>query len=490
MKINSLKIEGFNVLDNDFFIDFSNSSNLSILIGKNGSGKSSILEVVGLIFKSLYKGVKPSFKFVIDYELYEQKIGIQYNDESFTIRVNTNVYYLSDTDYLKDRGIKLLPDNIIAYYSGSNIRLKNIFNFGRYIQSPFLYVEDKHFKLILLTLLSSKIQSHKDFLATNFYVNDNNNFEFNLGIQLFPKKLIEQIREIDENFIFHLSEMLTIQDLIPITIQKISKSDNQNAEIVLKKIDKIWQDISASEILKYCLQMPYRFMNNMFYFSFEPNDLVDFMYKIGGEIDFFKNLLDLTSKGILKNVDFEFFKNNNLVDYTAFSEGERQLITVIGLKELISGESNLFLLDEPDTYLHPSWQNLLVNKFLENQSNYTFVTTHSANILKNISKKHIFILKNINNKIQVIEPPKSTFGRDVNSILNEAMEVDERNSEMDKLLDEYFTIISERDFNNAILKKKEILQLALEHEEECFGYDEPEFIRANAIIERMKVLGR
>lgn len=456
MKINSLKIEGFNVLDNDFFIDFTNSSNLSVLIGKNGSGKSSILEAVGLIFKSLYKGIKPSFKFVIDYELYEQKIGIQYNDENFTIRVNTSVYYLRDIDYLRDRGIKLLPDNIIAYYSGSNIRLKNIFNFGRYVQSPFLYVEDKHFKLILLTLLSSKIQSHKDFLSTNFYVNDNNNFEFNLNIQFFSKKLIEQIREIDENFIFHLSEMLTIQDLIPITIQKISKSDNQNAEIVLKKIDKIWQDISASEILKYCLQMPYRFINNMFYFSFEPNDLEDFMYKIGGEIDFFKNLLDLTSKGILKNVDFKFLKNSNFVNYTAFSEGEKQLITVIGLKELISGESNLFLLDEPDTYLHPSWQNLLIESLSNKYTNDKIImTTHSAKLLGYIENKSMFILENG----QWVQDYKNVYGRDINWITEYVMEDKPRKVDIIEKIQKVYTLIEEEKYKKADISIKELENL-------------------------------
>ena len=57
MKLNKLQINGFNILQNGFFIDFDNASNLSILIGKNGSGKSSILEAVGIIFKSLYKGI-------------------------------------------------------------------------------------------------------------------------------------------------------------------------------------------------------------------------------------------------------------------------------------------------------------------------------------------------------------------------------------------------------------------------------------------------
>ena len=472
MKINSLKIKSFNVLDDNFFIDFNNSWNLSGLIGKNGSGKSSILEAVGLIFKSLYKGIKPPFKFEIDYELYEQKICIQYNNENFTIRVNTTIYYLSDIDYLRVRGIKLLPDNIIAYYSGSNIRLKNIFNFGRDRQSPFLYVEDKHFKLILLTLLSSNIQSHKDFLDTNFYVNANNNFEFNLNIQLFSKKLIEQIREIDENFNFHLREMLTIQDLIPITIQKISKSNNQNAEIVLKKIDKIWQNISASEILKYCLKMPCKFINNMFYFSFEPNDLEDFMYKIGGEIDFFKNLLDLTSKGILKNVDFQFLKNSNFVDYTAFSEGEKQLITVIGLKELISGESNLFLLDEPDTYLHPSWQNLLIESLSNKHSNDKIImTTHSAKLLGYIENKSMFILENGH----WVQDYKNVYGRDINWITEYVMEDKPRKVDIIEKIQKVYTLIDQEKYKKADIFIKEL--------EDLIGSDDKDLEKLKTILD-------
>ena len=37
MKLNKLQINGFNILQNVFVIDFNNTSNLSILIGKNGS---------------------------------------------------------------------------------------------------------------------------------------------------------------------------------------------------------------------------------------------------------------------------------------------------------------------------------------------------------------------------------------------------------------------------------------------------------------------
>lgn len=456
MKINSLKIEGFNVLEKDFFIDFSNSSNLSVLIGKNGSGKSSILEVVGLIFKSLYKGTKTSFKFVIDYELYEQKIAIQYNDENFIIRVNANVYYLSDTDYLKDRGIKLLPDNIIAYYSGSNIRLKNIFNFGRYVQSPFLYVEDKHFKLILLTLLSSNLPLHKEFLSNNFYVSIDNSFSFELNLQLFSKKLIRQIMEIDENFIFYLKQGINIRDLFEITKQNISNNTSEYKEIILDKLHNIWQNVIANRLFEESLNKSYKFKDNTFQFSFNFEELENFLYIIGGEIDFFKNILDLTSKGILTNVNFKFKKNSNFVDYTAFSEGERQLLTVVGLKKLISGESNLFLLDEPDTYLHPSWQNLLIESLSNKYTNDKIImTTHSAKLLGYIENKSMFILENG----QWVQDYKNVYGRDINWITEYVMEDKPRKVDIIEKIQKVYTLIEEEEYKKADISIKELENL-------------------------------
>lgn len=490
MRINTLKIEGFNILDDDFFIDFNGSTNLSILIGKNGSGKSSIIEAIGIIFTSLYKGSKPPFYFVIDYDMFEQKLGIQYTEEQFTIRVNGNVYFLNDMKYLIDIGVKIIPDNIITYYSGSNLRLKKIFSFGKYVESPFLYVEDKQFKLIFLTLLSSNLESHRNFLNEHFMISRKPNFLVELKIKFFSTKFINTLKIIDHAFMTTMKYTLTIRDLLTIIRQDIQTSHYDSTEEILKELDELWQKIAVNDVLKECLDLPYRLNKNVFSIKLDNEVLENLIYQVGGEIDFFKSILNLMSRDLLIDTKFEFEKNTNTVDYTCLSEGEKQLITVVGIKELIAGESNLFLLDEPDTYLHPSWQNILINNFSQTSNNYTILTTHSANILKNISKKHIFILKNENNKINVFDPPKSTFGRDVNSILNEVMGVEERNGEIDKLLDSYFEAISKKAFTDAESIKNQILSLAQQHDEEFFAVDEPEFIRANAIIERMKILGR
>ena len=66
MQINSLYINNYKLLK-DFTIHFS--KDVSILIGINGSGKSSILECVAQIFSDAYLQEKSKFGSKLEYEL-------------------------------------------------------------------------------------------------------------------------------------------------------------------------------------------------------------------------------------------------------------------------------------------------------------------------------------------------------------------------------------------------------------------------------------
>ncbi len=417
MKLNKLQINGFNILQNGFFIDFDKALNLSILIGKNGSGKSSILEAVGIIFKSLYKGSNIPFTFVIDYHLGDKHIGIQ-NIEELTIRINTDVYSMGELKYFREtQGLDIFPDNIIAYYSGSNKRLKKIFNFDKSIESRFLYLEDKQFKFIFSSLICSDLDRHNVFLRENFKIEKNENFQLKLKIKLFEKKLIEEINNFDQYFKIHLRELLNIQDLLIITKQNLLQADGENIEDILKNIENIEIAIGSSDLLKYCMRLPYRFRSESFEFLVDFEEVNDFIYEMGDETNLFKNFLSLSSKGILKDIETIFKKESKIVNHTALSEGEKQLITVIGIKELTTLEESLFLFDEPDTYLHPSWQNTLIEHFSELSNDQILMTTHSAKLLSFVKDRNIFILENG----QWLNQEKSTYGRDINWILEYVM---------------------------------------------------------------------
>jgi predicted ATPase len=80
-------------------------------------------------------------------------------------------------------------------------------------------------------------------------------------------------------------------------------------------------------------------------------------------------------------------KNSDLVfDFSQLSEGEQQLITVLGLILIAGREDCLFLLDEPDTHLNPIWQReyvkLLTDFNLRDDNSHIIVATHSPLIVQ------------------------------------------------------------------------------------------------------------
>jgi predicted ATP-dependent endonuclease of OLD family len=66
MKLDYLKIDEFKNL-RDFEINFDEGSQTTVLVGRNGSGKSNLLEALTLIFRDLDLGEPPAFSYELHY---------------------------------------------------------------------------------------------------------------------------------------------------------------------------------------------------------------------------------------------------------------------------------------------------------------------------------------------------------------------------------------------------------------------------------------
>jgi ABC-type multidrug transport system ATPase subunit len=90
----------------------------------------------------------------------------------------------------------------------------------------------------------------------------------------------------------------------------------------------------------------------------------------------------------------------NTFDYKSLSEGEQQLITITGLNEILIKANSLALMDEPDSYLHPSRQRELIPEILNRFNDFCqiLVTTHSPFVAQSVDL----------NKIQIFEPNKKS----------------------------------------------------------------------------------
>lgn len=116
------------------------------------------------------------------------------------------------------------------------------------------------------------------------------------------------------------------------------------------------------------------------------------------------------------------------------------------LGDVIQKTDGIVLIDEIDMHLHPSWQRRIVGSLHETFPNVQFIfTTHSPTVLTGIPKENIQVLDNG----KVYTPEIHTKGRDVNSILREIMHSDIRPPETTAKLETFSKAIDDEDFETA-----------------------------------------
>jgi ABC-type multidrug transport system ATPase subunit len=85
-----------------------------------------------------------------------------------------------------------------------------------------------------------------------------------------------------------------------------------------------------------------------------------------------------------------------VLSFRELSEGEQQLLTVLGLLKFTGGKDSLFLLDEPDTHLNPLWA-IKYLKFIER-----FVPNHKTSHLLMITHHPLAIAELEKGQVQVM----------------------------------------------------------------------------------------
>ena len=141
----------------------------------------------------------------------------------------------------------------------------------------------------------------------------------------------------------------------------------------------------------------------------------------------------------------------------------------------------IVLIDEIDMHLHPGWQRMVLPKLMATFPNCQFiVSTHSPQILGEIDAARIRILSQDENNFIRLSVPKQSRGLSSNQILDELMKplTEDRalsqNSNDAEKVESVFRLIEEEKFSEA---EEEIKQLQL-----LFHGDTPELVRAKALI--------
>ncbi|MGI4022524.1 MAG: AAA family ATPase [Janthinobacterium lividum] len=488
MNITSLFIEDYKLL-NEFSISFQ--KDVSILIGINGSGKSTILESIAQIFSDAFLREKSKFGFKLLYELrleeiLEQtattsdfkteyikvEISASKKNERFTFKVYVDGKVLENENEIeKHFGYfdKILPSNIVIYYSGLAEIMKRIclphdqklsVNYRKAntnINRPFFYFEPPLFNFILITLLSYEFGDIPEFLRDNAKIKGVNSIQLILKKPSWAKGNVK-------NWWGAKGEVKVLLDLLndianPSDIEKNELLNKSNGNVIIESFDN----------------------ENLIITILGQEKLFEVREYFVEEKTLFKILNTLIIDGFAPEVKFLLIQTegNNSKSFDVLSEGEQQAIIVRGLVELVDNENTLFLFDEPDTYLHPSWQrsfiesiNQLANRSEFNTSQF-LITTHSPQLLSNANSDNCEVHIMEDGKIIKITP--KYYGKDINTILYEMMGVEKRNKKFTKLLSSLFNNIEDEELE---LSKKEYEDLVKD-----LGENDPAIVRAKVQLD-------
>lgn len=440
-------------------IKFSPDEWITVVIGWNGTGKSNVLEALAVIFGDLLDlKKKPAFAYKIIY-----KIGKALNQETIKIiadpdqspKEQLKVYIktqnlisadLIQTDLFEESSdlessdgyseLKLndfliedtqyLPKYIFSYYSGHSERMFKIFEPAlkehykklmkfeladdNFIRKKF-YALPEHSQFVLLSFLSQLDEGSigLKFLENHFGIDPENALHSVLFVLRQPpwkgkKDGDHRVWGATGDAQKFLSKLYDIS-LAPIELQ------HSEAQF-------IWSD------KKKDFEYKYLYLKN-------PNDIKALGYATPRAL--FNAIESVFISLLIKEIRVRVrLKNNsNNVVFQELSEGEQQLLTVLGLLKFTAGEESLFLLDEPDTHLNPKWSVDYI-KYLrlfisndqsdEDQTSHIVLTTHNPIAIAELEKQQIQILhRKHDQKIYADQPDQDPKGMGYAGIITSDM---------------------------------------------------------------------
>lgn len=363
MKLQRLHIKGFRNID-DLDLDLSDQNGLSVLIGNNGSGKSNILEAVVAIFASLYSKSKrftPSFDYDIEYTLHEELTKVS--------KIGDRIF-VNDTETNKKELSKLaLPKNIIACYSGETLRLQEDYfkPFRRHFVHDIIRNKSELNSLRLLFI-------NKDMWDISLLVLFLHDLDVFTEVKEFCHNVLNIKRITSIHFDLasnHLTKANATKQLIDAISPKGDKSVTKTVEEFSSIIERLGMTIMKEVFMALYV--------GLYSHAIKSIDI------------------ELESKG------GKSFKANLL------SEGEKKLLSVFTMLEVLGDESSLMIYDEPDSQIHIS-RKVEIKKLIEKYDNRQhIITTHSPTLAATFfeSSEHLNCLtKNTNGCTEKIDKDK------------------------------------------------------------------------------------
>lgn len=409
----------------DFEINFNtiNGGSSTILIGENGTGKSTMLETILEILMSFDSKAREkylNYDYLLEYNYAQKDISISRVDRKYRIEIDGNVIegkFDRINAILKDESI--FPQRIITFYSGLNNRMLNNLSFEnrfykihcrktlkkylkvinneiedwtpkipQFPKKKYYYCDEKMVPLYLTAILDGTYSHEKEYLQRECHFNRIHSIDMRLDLNrvewLFNKEYF--VEDVPHDFYF-----------------------------IVDFLDYRFTDILRKGFLYS--------ENGKGYFSFSGVDELEI--DSISILNFYEVLQSLFNAEFRVSVAY----GDAVTTCEAMSEGQRQLIKVLGMLGVCKTEDCLVLMDEPDAHMNPKWKYEIeqtIAKSLQDAVNtQAIIATHDPLVINGVSKEFIRIFTHdkvvMGNKIRsftkVITPTEETEGLGIDGLL-------------------------------------------------------------------------
>lgn len=434
------------------------------LIGQNGSGKSNLIEALITIFRDVDLDREAGFDYTLEYNIRNHDVRI----EAAGAKQKRPFVWVdgkaeSQGHLLKNR--ELLPSHIFAYYSGRNERMEALFQehqrrFNRRQEITAEEVLPAHLlegftgsEADIRAMQEARMREDSklrqfgdDRLRRLFYCRGGHSQLVLLACLLsddpvFQKVLKNLHIESLESALFVLKEPYRLREK-----RKGGKFDENEliegdprfwyarGNVVSEFLDKLWQVAWAPIEQEATKQIDFRGRSEkqkqLYLFVPSQDKLKQLGELVGGTDSFFRYAEGAYIGDLIDEVRITVKKldeHGGKVSFTQLSEGELQMLTVLGLMRITREDHCLFLLDEPDTHLNPIWklryfddiEGVLTSddNALAQGESQILITTHDPMMVGSLKREQVHILRRDGQRTVVDTPDEHPQGMGVTGLL-------------------------------------------------------------------------
>ncbi|EOX4424790.1 AAA family ATPase [Vibrio alginolyticus] len=433
------------------------------LIGQNGTGKSNLMEALITIFRDVDLDRDAEFDFLLEYSIRGHIVKIEADTEKQK-RPYVWVDGKSQSQGYLLRNKELLPSHIFAYYSGRNERMEALFqeHQRRFNRRQEIIAEEVIPAELLRNLSGSeadretierlrKREENKqlknfgdDRLRRLFYCRGGHSQLVLLACLLSDDPIFKRVLE-SLNIESLDSALFVLKQ--PHRLRRLEDDDIEQGDprfwyargnVVSEFLDKLWQvswaPIRHEESKLVDFRGRQERQKQLYMYVPTSEKLRKLGELVGTPQSFFRYAEGAYIGDLIDEVRITVKKKDEdggKVSFTQLSEGELQMLTVLGLMRITSEDHCLFLLDEPDTHLNPIWklryfddiENVLKPRSenaIQGESQI-LITTHDPMMVGSLKKEQVHIIRKNGLKTIVEQPDEHPQGMGVSGLLKSDM---------------------------------------------------------------------